>query len=338
MIAPQGDATLAALGRELARRGLHARALELWCGTRTLARVPALLERGVPERGGAATPLELFVAGRALPRAAAARALGPALAQSLEHGLLVEERGDVRATCALLPVLDGGILACAHWNAPPSRELVAWPDDSSHHLCGALTAVRGARWLDLGTGSALAPLTCPRVAPRVLGVELVQATARAATLGVRLSGRDAVSVVCADLDSAVDGRWDVITCNAPIPAPAGAPLGADDVRWRHADADFLVRLADTLARRVSPEGLAVLHTALAPLPHLVDRLGGDALSVVYTPPGVPGFAVTWWRASGPRRWRAARRTLTAERPHLDERDRDDADNSRLPPLPETGDS
>ncbi|MBK7537314.1 MAG: hypothetical protein IPI49_18490 [Myxococcales bacterium] len=340
---------LAALGRELGRRGLHPRGLALWSGTATLARLPErLLARQQARQHQppgpsslAALPLELFVAGERLPRAEAARALGESLATCLATGLLVEDGGLVWAPQAVLPLGQGALAVCDPLHRRPHRDATPWPDDSSHHLCGALAGVRAARWLDLGTGSAIAPLGCPQVAPLILGTDVVPGTARAAALGAALSGRR-VHVAVSDLDLAVAGAWDLITCNAPIPDEPAAPLAADPSdrasRWRHAAPDFLDRLCHSVARRLQPGGLAVLHTALAPLLRALTELGGDAVCVAYTPAEVPAFAVTWWQPHLPRRLQVVRRQLTPQRPHIDERDRDDADNSRLPPLPELGGS
>ncbi len=327
---------LSELGRDLARRGLTARALASWCGTSTLARLPERLP--LPERRGpAADLLALFVAGTPLPPARVRACLGDSLAPCLANGLL-EERGDtLLAPRAIVPVGRGSFIACDPLDEPHPRAPTPWPDDSSHHLCGALAPVRGARWLDLGTGSAVAPLVMPQVAPFILGVELVPRTAAAAALGAALSGQRNLHLLVGDLDEALPGTWgtwDVVTCNAPIPDAAATALPAAASCWHRTDAAFLPRLGRAVQRCLAPGGLAVLHTALAPLEPVLAELGGDALSVVYTPAEHPAFAITWWQPHLPARQRAVRRLLTRERPHIDGADRDDADNSRLPPLPE----
>lgn len=325
---------LAELGRELTRRGLTARSLAAWCGTSTLARLPErlpLAEQRVPAAG----VLALFVAGAELSPARAEACLGAALVPCLEHGLLEERGGAVLAPRAILPVGRGSFVVCDPLDAPHPHAPTPWPDDSSHHLCGALAPVRGARWLDLGTGSAVAPLLVPQVAPLIVGAELVPRTAAAATLGAALSGQHTLHVVVSDLDAALTGTWDVVSCNAPIPDPAGGTLPpAAAACWHRTDAGFLPRLGQAIRRCLAPGGVAVLHTALAPLRPVLVELGGDALSVVYTPPEHPAFAITWWQPDLPTRQRVVHRRLTRERPHLDGTDRDDADNSRLPPLPD----
>jgi hypothetical protein len=346
---------LAEAGRALRAGGLHARGLAMWCGTATLARVPARLARRAsepPNGSRAAFLLELLVAGRAMPLAETRARLGSAWAPLAERGVIEERAGEAVARCAVVPIAGGGsngsngrndaLAVCDRWDAAAARDSTPWPDDSSHHLCGALGGVRAERWLDLGTGSGIAPLTRRTVAPFTLGVDLVVPTARAAALGAALSDHRRLHVAVSDLDDAVAGSWDLITCNAPIPdeperseasAPAGASASAP--RWRHAEADFLDRLCLRLPKRLRPGGLIVLHAQQDALDRALDRAfdrafdrapgsAGDRVSVVYTPPGTPAFGVTWWQPHLPARRVVIHRALGVERPHLDERDRDDA--------------
>jgi hypothetical protein len=94
--------------------------------------------------------------------------------------------------------------------------------------------------------------------------------------------------------------------------------------WRRADPDFFARLWPALERAVRPGGLIVVHGASeAVLPALAEAPGERAV-VTYTPGGVPGFAVAWWRPDAAAAFASVRRTLTPDRPHLDPRDRSDA--------------
>ena len=364
-----GRDELAELGRALLDGGLTARGLQHLFGTQTLARLPSRLAarreaKLEPPLHRATALLELLVAGRTVPKAVA-----PPVAQRLAHLGLVEEIGDaLRARRALVPLPAGwrgerdALAVCDRWDAPLCRDATPWPDDSSHHLVGALGGVRASRWLDLGTGSGIAPLSRRGVAPFVLGADLVPATARAAQLGAALSDHRRYAVAVSDLDDAVDGAWDLLTCNAPIPeatfdattdattamsrrfpltlaelAPIAAGL-ADAPRWRHAEADFLTRLCRRVPARLRRGGLAILHAQHDALERALASLAergsvGDAITVVYTPPGRSAFGVTWWQPHLPARRVVAYRALTAERPHLDERDRDDARTNRLPSLP-----
>jgi Methyltransferase small domain len=338
---------IAQLGRNLIALGLNPRALAAWRGTQTLARMPAMIRASpVRNHSRAAFALELFVAGHAVASREAEAILGPNMPALLDLGLLERCPGDthtmVRARRAILPVRHVGrtgagapsaLAICDRWDAALGRDATPWPDDSSHHLCGALAGMRAERWLDLGTGSGLAPLAYPSLAPKILGIDIVLATAQCAALGAALSGYRHYQVAVGDLDDAVAGRWDLITCNAPIPAEDGASSAPPAPRWRHAESHFLDRLCERIGARLHTSGTAVVHSRFGALARALARLGGDATSVVYTPPTYPAFAVTWWQPSQPSRHVAVRRMLTEQRPHIDHGDRDDAINNRLPPLP-----
>jgi hypothetical protein len=265
--------------------------------------------------------------------------LGDTVAALLELGVLAVDGETLRALRAIVPLgTSAGCTAlavCDRWDAPTGRDATPWPDDSSHHLCGALTGLRGERWLDLGTGSGIAPLSCPGVAPYVVGTDVVLATATCAALGAALSGHPRYHVAVSDLDEAIAGSWDVVSCNAPIPADAGASASAGS-RWRHAESTFLDRLCQRLPHRLRGDGVAVVHAQFDALQRALVGLGGDATSVVYTPPNVPAFAVAWWRPHRPARRHVIRRLLTPQRPHIDNLDRDDAANHPHSHLPQPG--
>jgi hypothetical protein len=98
----------------------------------------------------------------------------------------------------------------------------------------------------------------------------------------------------------------------------------DSEIWRRAEPGFFARMWPAVRRAVRPGGLVVVHAARdALVPALADADGERAI-VTYTPDGVRGFAVAWWRPDATRRLADVRRVLTAERPHLTPRDRDDA--------------
>lgn len=371
-----GRAELAQLGRALDGAGLSARRLGQWCGTSVLSRLPHRFAAGLPARAPAAFALDLLVAGRPAPLAEARARLGDALPALLELALL--ERGEdyVVARRAVLPLTparqrrgEATLAVCDRWDVVPTADSTPWPDGSSHHLCGALAGVaaeeelRPARWLDLGTGSGIAPLVHRALAERVVGVDLVVPTARAALLGAALSDHRRFHVAASDLDDAIAGEWDLVSCNAPIPDDpdeddSAQPPRADDTPWRRAPADFLERLCQRLPGRLRRGGMAVLHARHDALQRAFASLApsdrGERISVVYTPaadapstgataspsatdspdvPAITPFSVTWWQPHLPERRVVAHRALTIERPHLDERDRDDARNNRLPSLP-----
>jgi hypothetical protein len=145
---------------------------------------------------------------------------------------------------------------------------------------------------------------------------------RYATLGCALSGGAHVTVVEADLGDGVPpalrGSCELVTCNAPIPEPAGAPYRA---RWRITDATFMERLFWHARSFVAPDGMVVVHAALEAVEPVLSDLPGHRVVVAYTPEDVRGFAIAWWRPDGEDRLVRAHRVLTSRRPHLTHEDR-----------------
>jgi SAM-dependent methyltransferase len=301
------------LGDRLRAAGLAPRALAAWAGTDRLAALPPRLAtlRARPPVPAAAA-LALLVAGAELP---ADRCRSLPLDALLAAGLvdLVGRAGDaVRARIAVLP-LGRGLLVCDRADAATEPALVCWPDDSSHHLAGALPPGRRARWLDLGCGSAVAAIARPDAAARLVGVDLNPRAVLHARLGLALSGIEHAEVILGDA-AGDHGAADLITCNAPIPGDPHAAI------WRRTDAGFLARLTAAIAARLLPGGLAIVHAAGEALPA---DLPGERVFVAYAPVA-PAFGVLWWRPDAPARAITAYRELTAARPHLEARDRDDA--------------
>ena len=305
--------TLAALGTRLRAAGLTPRALAAWAGTDRLAALPGRLPLlAAREPVPAAAALLVFVAGVELP---VDLARGLPLEQLLAAGLLERAASHVRAPAAVLP-LGPSLLVCDRLDQAPERELACWPDDSSHHLASALPSTRVARWLDLGCGSAFAQLARPGLAAELRGLDINPRAVHYARLGAELSGLTTFAAEVADvLAPGGDPRAELVTCNAPM---------HDTVEpswWRRADPGFFGRLFAAIPARLAPGGLAVVH---AMRPRIPDELPGERAIVTYTPPGAQAFAVLWWRPEGPERQIAAHRPLTLARPHLDDRDRDDA--------------
>ncbi len=319
-------AGLAALGAQLRNAGLHARALAAWAGTARLSALPARLDAmpaGPPTP--AAAILALFVAGADVARDRLRTLPDAAIAQLAAWQMIDRDAGQLRARVAILP-LGAALLVCDRLDAPVEHDLVCWPDDSSHHLATAIPPGRRARWSDLGCGSAFAPLARPELAHQIAGVDINPRAIHHARLGAALSGLSQLTISRGDIGDPHEPA-DLVTCNAPMPHPAGAhdrlQTAMPEV-WRRADPDFFPRLWPALARAVRPGGMAVVHAATAAILPALSDAPGERVVVTCTPDGVPGFAVAWWRPDAPPRLATARRALTPERPHLDPRDRDDA--------------
>ncbi len=303
--------TLASLGAALRYRGLAPRALAAWATPR-LSALPHLLPSLPPaEATTAGALLELFVAGRALP----VERLHALDLDALHRTTLVDVAGrEARARVAVLP-LGGSLLVCDRLDAPAERELACWPDDSSYHLALALPSrlSASARWLDLGCGSGFAQLYRPELAYERVGADLNGRALAYARLGGELSDV-ALATHRSDLGESVPpGPYELVTCNAPIPEAVSDPYRP---MWRESGSDLVAKLFGHASRLVAPLGMVVVHAAEDALEPVLAELRGERVMIGYTPPGVRGFAVAWWRPDAEPRLVAARRELTAQRPHL----------------------
>jgi SAM-dependent methyltransferase len=286
--------------------GLTTRALIAWTGTDRLSALPDMLPDlvGRPITPGSAM-LALFVGGAAVP-AAWIRNVDALVAADLVD----VDREIARAMAMVLP-LGKSLMICDRMDGHIDEEYVCWPDDSSHHLANSLPAGRVARWLDLGCGSGFSPLARPELAEKITCIDLNPRAVRYARQGAELSKIGHIEVRQADV-GAVDGQYELVTCNAPIPdSKEHMPM------WQTTSRDFFDRLVSTAQRCVAPGGLIVLHAWLAAIP---EELPGDVEICSYTPDD--DFGIVWWRPDAPQRRGMHRRLLTAERPHLDASDRD----------------
>src|SRR6185436_7758713 len=315
---------LASVGAALRRAGLTPRALEAWAGTGRIAALPARLEAAPPTRSTpAAAMLALFVGGADVTEPEL-RLPAQLIDELITHELVERNRPRLRARVAIVP-LGPGLVVCDRLDAHVERELVCWPDDSSHHLATAIPPGRRADWLDLGCGSAVASIARPELAARIVGVDLNPRAVRYAQLGAALSGIAHFAAAVRDVGDIGEMRAELVTCNAPIPDLAGdmREAGLPEV-WRRADPGFFERLWAALPRAVRPGGMIVVHAAREAILAALGDVLGERVVVSYTPDGVRGFAVAWWRPDGPDRLVVAHRALSPDRPHLEPRDREAA--------------
>ncbi len=126
-------------------------------------------------------------------------------------------------------------------------------------LAGTLDATlvaRGARVLDLGTGSGVGAVAAARLGARVVAVDVNPHAVRCARINALLNEvEDAVEVRHGDLFAPVRGeRFDLVLFNPPY--FRGTPRHILDAAWRSEDAAerFALGLRDHLA----PRGLALL--------------------------------------------------------------------------------
>jgi SAM-dependent methyltransferase len=280
------------------REALTPRGLAAWAGTDRLSALAFHLPSG-PHVTPAAKLFALFVCGDTI------RIDG-------DFGDLIV---DDKARCSILP-LGRSLLVCDRLDADGGTDLVCWPDDSSYHLARSIPPGRRARWLDIATGSGFSPLLRPELAESIVGAEINPRAIEYAKAGVELSGlTERISIVQADLTAGIDGAFDLVTCNAPIPADVGP-------RWRAtADNTFFARLFAEVPRVLAPSGLFVLHAALDAIAPIVGTLPGDRVTVSYVPDGGRQFGILWWQPDALARDVRGRRALTPAQPHLTHADR-----------------
>jgi len=319
---------LAQLGARLRAAGLSPRGLAAWAGSERLSAMPYLLPQLARMPITPASALfALFVAGDDLPVEQA-----PELDDLHRHELVDLVDGRVHARVAILP-LGPSLLVCDRLDTADSLDIVCWPDDSSYHLALSLPPERYANWLDLGCGSGFAALLRPELAHAIVGADLNARAVRYAELGFELSRISHVRAVTADLGDGVPSSLrngcQLVTCNAPIPEPSGGPYRA---RWRLTDETFIERMFMHARTFLAPDGMIIVHAALDALEPVLEQLTGHRVVVAYTPDGVRGFAIAWWRPDGEDRLVRARRMLANPRPHLTYEDRLDAMTRSLAPL------
>ena len=239
----------------------------------------------------------LLVGGGEVDAGLAARVLGNALGDLEAEGLVENDGAVVRARVRIAPAGGGGALAVSD----PPGGAVPPPDDSSHHLVAALPERRVGRWLDVGTGNGWAPLAAAGRAAEVVATDLEPRAIELARIGAALSGVDprALDLRVADLADGVPGSFDLVSFNAPIPPDRARPA-------------LLERFWAAAPRLVAPGGELIVHSIdLAP-----PELPGELVIARYTPDGVPGFAITAWRPSGPPGRRVVEIALTEAAPHV----------------------
>jgi len=322
---------LARLGTWLRDAGLTTRALAAWAGTARIAALPARLPAvPAPPPTPAAAVLALFVAGAELaqrhlrlPRAQPGTPTP--LDELIDHQLLERDGDQLRARVAIVPLgrpswcaIGSMRRSSATWCAGPTTRATTWPPRSrpAGAPAGSISAAA------LRSRRSPAP-SSPR---GISGIDINERAVRHARLGAALSGIAHLEAMPGDAGAAHEPAA-LVTCNTPIPdVPDRAPLSPTAVPevWRRADPGLFDRLWPALRRAVGPGGMIVVHGASDAVVPALASADGERVVVTYTPDTVRGFAVAWWRPDAPARFVAARRALSADRPHVDPADREAA--------------
>ena len=289
-----GAGELAALAERLTVAGIGERAVCACFGVASVLHAPlraARLPLPVPLPPAAVAPW-LLVGGHDVPRAAARARLGDDLDRLAALQLVAIDGDRVVPRLRLLPV--GEAIAVCLPRAPGEA---GSPDDSTGHLLGALGQQRVDRWLDIGTGNAVVPLAARGRARQVIGADVDRAALACARAGAALSGAGELTLVRGDLASAIRGRFDRITFNAPL----------DGVTT------LLPRFYRQAAHLLAPGGEMLVHSILG----AAEPDGGAVVIARYTPDrAMPAFGVTWWRPDRPASRREIPVALTPQRPHV----------------------
>lgn len=291
------------------RSVLTPRGLAAWAGTDRLSSLPLHLPN-TPPLTEAARLFALLVTGDriTLPDAIRSTSTSTIWDELLDANLAEIVDDELRARVSVLP-LGPSLLVCDRLDADAGLDTVCWPDDSSYHLALSIPPGRRQRWLDLACGSAFAPLLRPHLADSIVAADLNARAVDYARKGAELSGVS-IDARTADLTDGIAGPFELVTCNAPIPADVG-PL------WRStADMSFFTRLFQQVPALLTDGGLLVLHAAIDHVIPLLDALPGTRTVVSYVPEGGRQFGIVHWRPTDEDRIEIRRRELTPSRPHL----------------------
>lgn len=319
-------ADIAALGQRLRRRGLSARAVAHCFGGASVVHAP-LRARAEPPATipPAALLAHLMVAGSVVPEPQARRWLGDDLEQLIDLGLIAASAGAVFATVALMPVGEA-LVVSDRADVLGGGDCALYADDSAFHALGAVPGRArrpAARWLDVGTGSAVIPLARPAAAAHIRGTDINPRALAMAALGAALSGLGHLELCHADLLQAAGGGapWDLITFNAPLPAGPGSASAAS--LYRAGPADLVPRFHAELGERyragglLAPGGEVIVHSwQWGEYPACL-QLPGRVIAGRYTPPGFePALGVTLWQPDRPAEARMIQLGLTPAAPHV----------------------
>ncbi len=310
---------LPAVAVALRRVGLTPTRFAAYAQSEVLAHVPRVRRSRTwgPATPRHAVPMLLWCDGAAVPLDAVTTAFGEHAQRLLASPLLQVSDGMVQARCAVLPV--GEQFICCDFATDTQDNPVGWPDDSSHHLLGALpqAPVRYRRWLDVGTGPALAPLHRPRLAEAIVATDLNPRAIELASMGISLSGTSHITVAVADgVPALPPPGCDLLTFNAPMPAPV------THATWHFAPVQVLQAFLRAAPAHVNVNGVIIMHAMWTQLElATVQASGGQAKLLLYHPnPSALGFGVLWWQPHQAGTVVIEQRALSVTRPHIDAAD------------------
>jgi len=208
-------------------------------------------------RDAAATMARLFAYDDQVKAEEAREALGPLLAERLEHaGLLQGDARGLRAQLRMMP-FEGLYLFADH---PGHGETVMGPGPTTAELACACSYAGVPSVLDVGCGAgSLALLAAHAGCPRVLGVDISERAVQMARLNARLNGLDA-EFRAGDLLAPVSEEAFALVVSQP--AFVIQPDDVETTTYLHGGSigdELAMRLIAELPPQVAPGGEAILR-------------------------------------------------------------------------------
>ncbi len=251
------------------------------------------------------TLARLFLAGEAVPRAAAEAALD--VGSALAIGLL---EGDTQVSAPLFLDEWHGFYVAHDHDTQVEFDHVAGISNATRTLAALTVRRPGGRALDLGTGCGSQALLASRHADHVVATDITERALRVARLNLELNNVTNVELREGSLFEPVAGeRFDLIVCNPPFVVSPDT-----DVVFRDGGLEgdeISRRVVRGAARHLEPGGLASMlicwtHGAddawSARVHEWLEGAGCDAWLVRYVTEDPLEYALKWSAAGATDRW------------------------------------
>jgi methylase of polypeptide subunit release factors len=284
--------------------------------------VPSSVRRS--QRRGVGGWIALLVGGEEVPEADLVVLEEADRAALVEAGLVERAGGRLRARVALVPIL--GLLLASDRIDAAGADAVVVPDISALNLAASLPPnAPDARVRDVGGGAGILSHRGARAGARAEGSDLDARALAAARLNAELNGLSA-RFREADLLAGADGRYQLITFNAPLLRAAmveSDPAASSRYYAAPRGEELALAFLAALPPHLSDDGEALVHVQLTPaVDRALDALAAErpVLSVRFAeaPDGTP-HAMVVMRGSGPPERRRARVPLSPVCPHVSRR-------------------
>ena len=209
----------------------------------------------------------LFLLGRPVPVAAAAGALAPlGIEAAVDHGLLLRDGDEVRATLEVRPYGRPGWWVCSDFGSdvrpgPLRPDHVLGIGGASTTLAGVTIRRPVGRALDVGTGCGVQALHLAEHATEVVATDISSRALRLAATTAALSGQSWDLRAGSLLEPVAGERFDLVVANPPFvvsPGLSGADGGFDYRDSGLAGDEVSRRMVSGLAGMLAPGGVGQL--------------------------------------------------------------------------------